>query len=213
MKHSKNYMEAEPAYPPPVYAPEVVAEGILYCAQKPERDLIIGGAGKMFSAAEKYAPRVADKFQEKVQWRQLKKDQPTRGRDADILWGPSSSQGEMSERGDYEGHTMESSLYTKASMHPLITVASVLGGGPGGRGADRHRQPARSASPPGGRRRRPVPRRPGRGQAVVMMQVSHSRARATRAVERDACSRAKACFEYDCAGTAAFVLGHTRGRR
>jgi hypothetical protein len=64
-----------------------------------------------------------------VQWRQLKKKQPTRGRDADILWGPSSSQGEMSERGDYEGHTMESSLYTKAAMHPLITVASLLGAG------------------------------------------------------------------------------------
>jgi short-subunit dehydrogenase len=129
MKHSKNYMESEPAYPPPVYAPEVVAEGILYCARKPERDLIIGGAGKMFAAAERYMPGVADKFQENVQWRQLKKKQPTRGRDADILWGPSSSQGEMSERGDYEGHTMESSLYTKAAMHPLITVASLLGAG------------------------------------------------------------------------------------
>ena len=35
MKHSKNYMESEPAYPPPVYAPEVVAEGILDCAGSP----------------------------------------------------------------------------------------------------------------------------------------------------------------------------------
>src|ERR687884_580384 len=36
-EHAKNYMEREPALPPPVYAPEVVAEAILYCAENPER--------------------------------------------------------------------------------------------------------------------------------------------------------------------------------
>ena len=125
----------------------------------------------MFAAAEKYMPGVADKFQENVQWRQLKKNQPTRGRDADILWGPSSSQGEMSERGDYEGHTMESSLYTKASMHPLITAASLLGAGPSGRGPDRHRQPDAQREPTWREAARRI--RSARPGAAKQLRLSH----------------------------------------
>ena len=155
-------------------------------------------------------PRVADKFQEKVQWRQLKKDQPTRGRDADILWGPSSSQGEMSERGDYEGHTMESSLYTKASMHPLITAASLVGAGLAvaaliGIASQREREPAwREAA------HRPVRAAQARPSGCHDAGVSLASTRdASRA--NDAQST-KACFEYT-RGTAVFVLGHTRGQR
>src|SRR5205085_2829683 len=96
------------------------------CATHPERDLIIGGAGKVIAAGGKYAKRAMDTFQETLQWRQSQKDEPTRGRDADILRKPS---GELAERGGYGGHVMESSLYTKASMHPLITAASVVGAG------------------------------------------------------------------------------------
>ncbi len=35
----------------------------------------------------------------------------------------------LAERGDYDGHTMESSVYTKASLHPVLTVAVVVGAG------------------------------------------------------------------------------------
>jgi hypothetical protein len=37
--------------------------------------------------------------------------------------------GEGKERGDYEGHVAESSLYTEASIHPVITGALLLGAG------------------------------------------------------------------------------------
>ena len=115
--------------------------------RKPERDLIIGGAGKMFAAAERYMPGVADKFQENVQWRQLKKKQPTRGRDADILWGPSSSQGEMSERGRLRGaHDGVEPLHEGRDA-PADHGRVAPRRGPGGRGPDRHRQPDASAEP------------------------------------------------------------------
>lgn len=35
--------------------------------------------------------------------------------------------GQLKERGEYGGHVSESSLYTKASLHPLTTTALVLG--------------------------------------------------------------------------------------
>src|SRR5205823_2475646 len=39
--HAKNYMEVEPKHPAPVYAPETVAETILYCAEHAERDAFV----------------------------------------------------------------------------------------------------------------------------------------------------------------------------
>jgi hypothetical protein len=48
--HAKNYMDKEPALPPPVYAPELVAKSILYAAQHPKRDVFVGGAAKALSA-------------------------------------------------------------------------------------------------------------------------------------------------------------------
>src|SRR5215208_291136 len=62
VRHAKNLMEVEPLNTPPVYAPETVAEAILHCAEHPERDVFVGGGGKMLAAAGHYAPRLTDKL-------------------------------------------------------------------------------------------------------------------------------------------------------
>src|SRR5687767_2102336 len=56
VRHAKNYMEVEPINPPPVYAPETVAEAILHCAEHPERDVTIGGGGRVLAALGQHAP-------------------------------------------------------------------------------------------------------------------------------------------------------------
>ena len=117
VEHAKNYMDEDPSFPPPVYAPQTVANGILHAATHPVRDLFIGAAGKIFSAMEKYAPRMTDRYMERAMFRQQKAG--TRGRRSGIgLHRPGVG---LQERGGYEGHVMESSLYTKASSHPLMT--------------------------------------------------------------------------------------------
>src|SRR6185436_20809429 len=57
-QHAKNLMSVEPQNPPPVYAPDLVAEAILHCAENSERDLYVGGGGKMLAAAGQHAPRL-----------------------------------------------------------------------------------------------------------------------------------------------------------
>ncbi len=126
--HARNYMETEPQVPPPVYAPEVVAEAILHCTEHPEREVFAGGGGKALSAAEKYAPRLTDKYMELVMIDQQKSDKPPRPPGRDGLYGPSAG-GRLEERGGYEGHVAESSLYTKASLHPLLVTAVAVGAG------------------------------------------------------------------------------------
>jgi short-subunit dehydrogenase len=46
----------------PVYEPETVAEAIMSCAQNPQREVLIGSAGKMFAIFNTVAPGLADWF-------------------------------------------------------------------------------------------------------------------------------------------------------
>jgi len=123
-RHAKNYMEREATLPPPVYAPDVVARTILYCCEHPERDVFVGAGGKMIAASGQHAPRLTDRFMERNLFEQQKKDAPPSRHDS--LFAPSE---DLAERGDYEGHTMETSVYTKASLHPWVTRALVIGAG------------------------------------------------------------------------------------
>ncbi|HEY6232409.1 MAG TPA: SDR family oxidoreductase [Pyrinomonadaceae bacterium] len=125
-QHAKNLMPVEPLNPPPVYAPETVAEAILHCAENPERDVYIGGGGKAMSASGYYAPRLTDKLMEATMFDLQRSDQPrSAGRD-DSLHAPSE---DGAERGGYPGHVAESSVYTRASLHPVLTAAVIAGSG------------------------------------------------------------------------------------
>ena len=124
--HAKNYLPVEPENPPPVYAPETVAEAILYSAVHPERDVFIGVGGKAMSVGGKYAPRLTDKVMEAALFDIQQTEKPSPEDRQDGLYTASE---DLRERGGYEGHVAESSLYTKASLHPLITTAVLLGSG------------------------------------------------------------------------------------
>jgi short-subunit dehydrogenase len=128
-EHAKNYLGVQPENPPPVYAPDTVAEAILHCAENPVRDVFVGGGGKALSVIGKYAPRLTDKYMETTMISQQKSDEPTNGRSDDGLF--ESHDSSLRERGDYDGHVSESSLYTKASLHPLVTGAAVALGAAG----------------------------------------------------------------------------------
>ncbi len=123
-RHAKNLMPVEPQNPPPVYAPDLVAEAILHCAEHPERDLYVGGGGKVLSEAGHLAPRLTDKMIGAMMFDVQKSDRQKPPAREDSLYAPTAD-GE--ERGGYNGHVAESSLYTKASKHPLITGSLIAG--------------------------------------------------------------------------------------
>ena len=124
VQHAKNLLPSEPQNPAPVYAPETVAEAILHCAEHPERDVYVGAAGKMLAEAGHYLPRVIDKVMESMMLAQQKSDRPKPANRPDSLHAPSA---DGDERGRYPGHVSESSVYTKASVHPVITGSVIAG--------------------------------------------------------------------------------------
>jgi NAD(P)-dependent dehydrogenase (short-subunit alcohol dehydrogenase family) len=116
---AKSYLGVEPQPVPPVYAPEIVAETILHCAQHPVRDIITGGMGKMLDVANDF-PRLADKYMEKTTFESQKTDKPMGDR-PNNLYEPVARDG--GERGsNWTGRTKSTSLYTTAALHPELTA-------------------------------------------------------------------------------------------
>ncbi|HZH28605.1 MAG TPA: SDR family oxidoreductase [Azospirillaceae bacterium] len=128
-EHARNYMDAEPANPPPAYAPELVAKAILNAACHPHRELTVGGGGKVFSLSQRLAPRMTDWMMERFLPGILRSGGPVRHHD-DSLHGPSGRHGH--ERGGPHTYVRETSLYTAAAMHPLATAAVFAGIGAAG---------------------------------------------------------------------------------
>ena len=128
-QHARNYMEREPSLPPPLYAPEIVAEAILKCASAPQRDVLVGGAAKQFSILGQYFPGLGDMLLgSKAMYEVQKRPEPSRDR-PDALYEPGFG---MQERGEFPGqHISESSPYTKTLQNPALKIALALGASAG----------------------------------------------------------------------------------
>ena len=125
-EHAKNYLPNEPQNAPPTYAPEVVAETILYCAEHPVRDVFAGGGAKVVSMFGSLAPRLMDKIMENTMFTVQQSDQADQDRQDNGLYRPVRG---LQERGGRALYVAESSLYTQASLHPVMTgaVAALAG--------------------------------------------------------------------------------------
>ncbi|MFD1468361.1 SDR family oxidoreductase [Hymenobacter caeli] len=114
--NARNYTDHELQLPPPVYAPEEVALAILHAAVHPMRDIYVGGGGKVMSVANKYAPGVMDWISAKGIANQEESDKPAQHPEGGLqqpgLGGHAHS--------DYPGHVVKTSLYTRATLHPVL---------------------------------------------------------------------------------------------
>lgn len=121
--NARNYLPRAPQPIPPVYAPEVAAEAILACAERPLREVAAGGGAKAIQALGYYAPGLADRAMQAFYGAQ-QSDRPTRDGDGN-LYRPLDG----TERGLYRGKVLGSSAYTTASLHPTASTVAALGVG------------------------------------------------------------------------------------
>ncbi len=125
-EHARNYMEeGVPALPPPIYAPEVVADAILKCAEKPIREVQVGGSGKVHVLMGRLAPRLTDRYMERAMFDQQKTRDRTQPREGSL----ERPQRDGRERGPYRGRVLKSSAYTKAVLSDLTRVAPIVAAG------------------------------------------------------------------------------------
>lgn len=127
-EHAKNEVDAASVVPPPVYAPEVVAEAVLACAENPERDVIIGGSGKMMTWMQKNMPNISDQiFSRAFTKVAFDRSHPQR-RSQGGFYEPGTAGRMYGDQGDF---MLKSSLYTSSQTRPAKTFATAAAVGVG----------------------------------------------------------------------------------
>jgi short-subunit dehydrogenase len=124
-QHAKSYLSEEPANPSPLYNPEVVAQAILRCAERQCSEVTVGGVGKLMSLAGRYTPRIRDWVFERAVIPAQHSGRATRSDQHRALEHPTNA---LRERGDQPAFSFNSSLYTQASFHPVMSGLLILGG-------------------------------------------------------------------------------------
>ena len=125
LEHARNYMEEAPNFPPPVYSPDVVAEAILECAEKPVREVTVGGGGRLMAVIGRVAPRTTDLYMEQTMFRQ-QKNEARSPQTQDSLYSPGQ---DGSTEGPYDGHVMRSSAYTRAMLSDVTRALPYIAAG------------------------------------------------------------------------------------
>jgi short-subunit dehydrogenase len=125
-EHARNYLEdGVPALPPPVYAPEVVAETILKCAERPVRDVVVGGSGKAQILMSQIAPRLTDRYMERSMFEKQKTHDRSQPREGSL----EHPQRDGRAHGLHRGHVMQSSAYTTAALSGITRIVSFTAAG------------------------------------------------------------------------------------
>jgi NAD(P)-dependent dehydrogenase (short-subunit alcohol dehydrogenase family) len=114
---------------PPAYEPDTVAEAILYAAEHPTREIVVGGAGKTLLALQRLSPRVVDALFLKTAFSLQRSNEP-RAEDApNNLWGPINRYDGV--EGDLKEPTFSHSAVTWLDTHPWAKAAATVGAGLG----------------------------------------------------------------------------------
>jgi short-subunit dehydrogenase len=119
--HARTYMAHDPELPSPLYAPEEVAHAILRCAERPTRDVTVGGMTKINVMMGTLAPRTTDYYMEKKLFDAQQKGYRTGRRDA--LYEPTH---DGSRRGSTEHHEMKRATLTRVMLSDAGRALPVL---------------------------------------------------------------------------------------
>jgi NAD(P)-dependent dehydrogenase (short-subunit alcohol dehydrogenase family) len=110
---------------PPMYAPGVVADAIIYAAEKAPRDIVAGGAGKGMILGQRLSPRLMDALMLIGGFGTQQTDEPKPEGAPDALFAP--VEGQDRAEADFGGQTLSRSLTTWLDTHPVAKRGLVAG--------------------------------------------------------------------------------------
>ena len=119
-EQARTYLGVKPKPMPPVYDPQLVADAILHAAEHRSREIAVGGAGKMFAAAEAIAGPLMDAYLARSGEQSQETEQPKAADDPNNLRAP--LRGHRRVRGEFGGRRF--SVYTWARLHPRAALAA-----------------------------------------------------------------------------------------
>lgn len=118
---AKTQLGVMPQPIPPVYDPELAVEAILRAAAGNERDVFVGGAGKLLSSAERLSPKLVDLQQRRQGFEAQKTDWPKPADAPHNLYEPVEHDGGV--RGDFLDGSHSRSMYQQVDAHVVASAA------------------------------------------------------------------------------------------
>ncbi len=103
---------------PPMYQPQLVADAILYAAEHPTRDLVVGGAGKAGIELRRMSPRLMDAFLRLTAFTLQRTDAPKSEDAPNNLFQPVAGYDQV--EGDFGKEARAWSVYTWLELHPHV---------------------------------------------------------------------------------------------
>lgn len=123
-EHAHSYLPNQPTHLGMMYPPEAAAEAILFAAQKPKRDMYVGGQAKFLTVLAHLMPRFTDRYVEQALYPTLYDERPSKSQSESNLYQAGYG---LHERGVNKGWKRKRSYYVKASKHPILATAAIAG--------------------------------------------------------------------------------------
>jgi short-subunit dehydrogenase len=121
-EHAVSYMDAYGKLPPPLYAPELVADAIMHACEHPVRELTVGSAGKAQTLLFNWAPWLAEPLFGLVGPMLQKETQDVTGGKINLHEAGTGGRAHGTDR-----FVRKSSLFLEAQKRPAASVGVISG--------------------------------------------------------------------------------------
>ena len=123
--NAKTQLGVMPQPIPPIYEPELAASAILRAAEGDERDVFVGGGGKLLSTAERLSPRLVDVHQRVTGFASQRTDRAKSAEAPNNLHRPLKHDG--GPRGDFGRDSRRRSLYQTIEGNAVVASIAAAG--------------------------------------------------------------------------------------
>lgn len=123
---AKTQMGVMPMPIAPIYEPELAARAILRAAEGNERDVFVGGGGKLLSMAERISPALLDVQQNQQGFQGQQTDWPKSADAPNNLYAPMEDDGGV--HGDFLGKEKPRSAYQSLEAHSTVAACAAAAG-------------------------------------------------------------------------------------
>jgi len=124
--HARSKLGVLPRPTPPAYEPAAVAEAIVWAAEHPTREIVVGGAGKSVVLLQRLSPALLDRLMTigGLAFKMQRSSRPDDG--VDNLFAPAP--GGYAVRGEFDRITIPGNGYTRTfEFHPMRQRFAVTG--------------------------------------------------------------------------------------
>ena len=120
---ARTKLGVKPVAPPPIYQPTIVADAVLFAAERPARDLVVGGAARAVMTAQQLSPRLLDALLLRFGFGVHYTDEPKTEDAPDNLYAP--IRGHDTSKNGFRA--LSRSLYNWLQMHPSVRRGAAAG--------------------------------------------------------------------------------------